>query len=135
QGSQYLGTVQASLTTTDYTPYVQQVANLGNPTTVIIAGLPAAQGAQFMLASHSLGKGWLLCTGGGIFKGGELLALGAAAGNLLETTTDLPLTAKNPRTAQFIHDMKAEYAAGDTAASLDVKVYNEVSLRGWRAVE
>jgi len=135
EGANYLGTISAPLSTTDYTPYVQQLANLGNPTTVIIAGLPAAQGASFMLASHSLGKTWLECTGGGIFTGGELLDLGPAAGNLLECTTDMPLTAKTPRMAEFIRDMKAEYAAGDKAADLNIKTYNEVSLRGWRAVQ
>jgi ABC-type branched-subunit amino acid transport system substrate-binding protein len=130
-----VGTVTVSLTTADFSSTVAQVAGLGT-NLAYLATTPTQQPA-FITAASSAGKTWAYCTNEGALPASTLLKLEAASRSVFEASAYPPLSAaRNFATLRnFIAQMRAEQASGDSAASVSTTGYNSLALNSWLGMQ
>jgi ABC-type branched-subunit amino acid transport system substrate-binding protein len=116
-------------TTTDYSPIVQQIASSGAQT-VIFAGAQAMD-AAVMLGANALGHQWTYCVGDGVWSNAQLTKLGAVASHFYAGTwwPEKGTASKYPLVHQFVSDIDAQHAAGDSAAVWTTGYSNK--MNGW----
>jgi ABC-type branched-subunit amino acid transport system substrate-binding protein len=128
------GKVVVSTGVSDYAPIVEQVSGLHTNLLGVIMGTPAF--TAFLAAGTSAAHSYDVCSIDGLLNGDPLIKLASAAGNFYLGAALPPLSAvtQYPGLKLFIADMKAEQAAGDSAASTTPTDYVSTALRSWLAV-
>jgi ABC-type branched-subunit amino acid transport system substrate-binding protein len=135
QGNVWAGEANTPANVTDFTPIVQEVANL--KPNVVIPGGGAQQFTPFLAAAESTGHQWSYCA----FASGNLAKLltpvGAAAnsfydGNALPTLAEV---GSIPALKTFVSQMSAEAKAGDSAAAPTDKNFDWEMLQAWLAMQ
>jgi hypothetical protein len=120
--------------TSDFAPVIQQVSGLHTNLLGVVMSAPAF--ASFLATGTSAGHSYDVCSIDGLLSGDPLIKLASAAANFYLGGALPPPSAvtKYPGLKLFIADMKAEQAAGDSAASLTPANYLSTGLRAWLAV-
>ncbi len=128
------GKLVISTGVSDFAPVIEQVSGLHTNLLGVVMGAPAF--ASFLATGTSAGHSYDVCTIDGLLSGDPLIKLASAAGNfyLAGALPPVSATATYPGLKLFIADMKAEEAAGDSAASITPANYTSTGLRAWLAI-
>jgi ABC-type branched-subunit amino acid transport system substrate-binding protein len=134
-GAKYVGTVLVPATVTDYTPYVQRVAD-ENPD-VVVGSMSLGQMQAFIASAYSTGHHWKFCSFISSTLGSLGEKLGAAAPSLYHGATIPPLgdADKSPGLKRYLAEMKAEEDAGDADARTDPNHYSATGAEAWLATQ
>jgi ABC-type branched-subunit amino acid transport system substrate-binding protein len=125
-----VGTVSFPITSSDMSPFVQQLAQK-NPQAVTLVGSPQDVG-QWLTAEATLGKGVPTCTTDALVANQALTGLGSAASDFyVAGFYPDPNSTAYPLLAQFRQQAAAEVAAGDASASLAPSNNSSEVLAGW----
>jgi ABC-type branched-subunit amino acid transport system substrate-binding protein len=130
-----VGTVKVGLTTVDFAPVVAQTAALNANVVFTVVAPPQILG--FISASSAAGKTWAYCANDGGLTASALLQLGSAVPNAFLGSPYPPLSAASqyPILKKFMAQMRAEQAAGDSAASLTSTGYSSNALNAWLGMQ
>jgi branched-chain amino acid transport system substrate-binding protein len=123
--------------TSDFTPIVQRISSEG--ANLLLLNTSIQTTSALASTSISLGKKWNFCGNFGNMSGKIALGLGseAAKTNLFQGDWFPPPTAaaQYPLVQQFVTQMKAEQAAGDTEADLGPANYLSGSMNAWLGMQ
>jgi ABC-type branched-subunit amino acid transport system substrate-binding protein len=135
QGTDWVGAAGTPATVTDWTPIVQEAANL--KPNIVIPGGGAQQFGPFLTTALSLGDHWSYCAfaSGNLSK--RLAPLGAAANSFYDGNALPTLASENqiPELKVFAAQMKAEQNAGDSAAKVTGLGFDWEMLQAWLAMQ
>jgi ABC-type branched-subunit amino acid transport system substrate-binding protein len=135
QGVKFVGSLQTGQTTADFAPLVGGMANKGAG--LVVLALDPSESPPFITASASVGKSWSYCNVDGNILDSQLVQLGPAVPKYYQASSFPPLSvaAQYPELRAFMSDMRAEQAAGDSAASLDAATFNTNGLNAWLGMQ
>jgi branched-chain amino acid transport system substrate-binding protein len=135
QGVKFAGSLQTGQTTADFAPLVAGTAS--KSAGLVVLALDPSESPPFITASVSAGKTWSYCNVDGNILDSQLVQLGPAVSKYYQGSSFPPLSAaaQYPQFKAFMSDMRAEQAAGDSAASLGAATFNTNGLNAWLGMQ